>query len=204
MDPVSCTISGVGRARRAAGASLACLGSAPCWLAGHAGGGLSSAEPMTEASTCYVATDETEVGHRRPRLWSDAPCARERYGCPRATRRAGGCGLFSDPAAEDDGPDATPASASASDIEKWERNAEREERPYLNSAGVIDPGLVDAAALGIGVDLCRHLFRTETDEMLVDFVVEQVRVQLEVELTAEEAAQFVVATNDHVCPDLAR
>lgn len=115
-----------------------------------------------------------------------------------------GCGLFSDPAAKDVGNDATPASASAADIEKWERNAAREERPYLSSAGVIHPGLVDAAVLGIGVDLCRHLFQTETDKELVDFVVQQVRAQLEVKLTAEESAQFVVATNDHVCPDLAR
>lgn len=116
-----------------------------------------------------------------------------------------GCGFLSDPANEEVAPAATPAAtASASDIAQWERNAQREERSYLNASGTINPGLVGAAVVRIGVDLCRHLFRIATDEELLALVVEQVRERLNVKLTAEEAIQFVVLTNDRVCPDLAR
>jgi hypothetical protein len=112
-----------------------------------------------------------------------------------------GCGLVSDE--PESGSLSSSTVAEAPPVERWERNAQRREQVYLDQAARIAPALGSGDLLPVGVELCRRLFQTLPDDDLVEFV-RQAALDGGVKVTSAQAVQFVVLTNDQICPDLAR
>ena len=89
-------------------------------------------------------------------------------------------------------------------VNRWAANALNQREPYLRAARRIDPALDDPGLLLAGPTICRGMFELRTDDELVQLARGQIRELLRADVTAVQAAELVVTTNNFVCPDLAR